>query len=80
MAAQPDEYDELPEITEAMLEAADEYQGAKLVRKGRPPKAEVKCAVSVRLSPEVLDYFRSTGKGWQTRIDEVLRAYVSQHR
>jgi len=28
----------------------------------------------------VVDYFRSTGKGWQTRMDEVLKEYVVSHR
>jgi uncharacterized protein (DUF4415 family) len=32
-----------------------------------------KKSVHLRLSPDVLDYFRSTGPGWQTRIDEALR-------
>jgi len=36
--------------------------------------------VSIRLSPEVMEYFKSTGKGWQTRMDEVLQDYVKTHR
>ena len=47
---------------------------------GRPKAAVTKRPVSIRLSPEVDDYFRATGKGWQTRIDEVLKDYVSSHR
>lgn len=38
-----------------------------------PQKAPTKKLVSLRLSPEVLSYFRSTGEGWQSRIDEALR-------
>lgn len=38
-----------------------------------PQKAPTKKLVSLRLSPEVLTYFRSTGEGWQSRIDEALR-------
>ncbi len=38
-----------------------------------PQKAPTKKLVSLRLSPEVLTYFRSTGDGWQSRIDEALR-------
>lgn len=34
----------------------------------------------MRYSPEVLAYFRATGAGWQTRMDEALREYVSQHK
>ncbi|MFA6063729.1 MAG: BrnA antitoxin family protein [Gallionella sp.] len=35
--------------------------------------------VSVRYSPEVLNYFRSTGEGWQTHIDAALRLLVTKH-
>ena len=44
-----------------------------LARRGRPPKAAVKVATSIRLSPDVLDHFKATGPGWQTRIDAALR-------
>lgn len=52
---------------------------AQLVRpRGRPPKAAVdrKEKVTLRLSPEVLAYFRAGGEGWQTRIDETLKGAV----
>ena len=49
-------------------------------RRGRgPQKDPKKVPVSIRLSPEVVEYFRAEGKGWQTRIDEVLRNYVGAH-
>jgi uncharacterized protein (DUF4415 family) len=35
--------------------------------------------VSVRYSPEVLAYFKSTGDGWQSLMDNVLRQYVASH-
>ncbi|TNY25192.1 hypothetical protein BV497_15195 [Fulvimonas soli] len=35
--------------------------------------------VPVRYSPEVLTYFKSTGEGWQARMDQVLRDYVQRH-
>jgi len=38
-----------------------------------PQKMPTKKLVSLRLSPEVLTYFRATGEGWQSRIDEALR-------
>jgi uncharacterized protein (DUF4415 family) len=34
--------------------------------------------VSLRISPEVIDYFKSTGSGWQSRIDETLRDVVKR--
>lgn len=47
--------------------------------RGRPKSESPKQLVSVRYSPEVLAYFRSTGEGWQSRMDGVLRQYVSRH-
>ena len=34
---------------------------------------------AIRLSPEVIDHFRAGGRGWQTRIDDVLRDWIKQH-
>jgi uncharacterized protein (DUF4415 family) len=47
--------------------------------RGRPKLANPKQLVSVRYSPEVLEYFKSTGEGWQSRMDGVLREYVTRH-
>ena len=47
---------------------------------GRPRAAIHKERISIRLSPEVTAYFRSTGKGWQTRLDEALKEYVEAHQ
>jgi uncharacterized protein (DUF4415 family) len=46
--------------------------------RGRPKLANPKQLVSVRYSSEVLEYFRSTGEGWQSRMDGVLRKYVTR--
>ncbi len=47
--------------------------------RGRPKSESKKLLVSVRYSPEVVAYFKSTGEGWQSRMDGVLRQYVSRH-
>jgi uncharacterized protein (DUF4415 family) len=47
--------------------------------RGRPKSEKRKLLVSVRYSPEVVAYFKSTGEGWQSRMDSVLREYVSRH-
>lgn len=47
--------------------------------RGRPKSKNKKLLVSVRYSPEVVAYFKSTGEGWQARMDGVLRRYVSRH-
>lgn len=47
--------------------------------RGRPKSESKKLLVSVRYSPEVVEYFRSTGEGWQSRMDGVLRQYVAKN-
>ena len=46
--------------------------------RGRPKSENKKLLVSVRYSPEVVTYFKSTGEGWQSRMDGVLREYVER--
>ncbi len=43
-----------------------------------PQKRPTKVAVSVRYNQEVLDFFKATGDGWQTRMNDVLQDYVEQ--
>ena len=47
--------------------------------RGRPKSENKKQLVSVRYSQEVLEYFKSTGEGWQSRMDSVLLKYVARH-
>ncbi len=54
----------------------DEFKNT--VRKGRLPQAAHKIPVSIRLSAEVVEHCRATGKGWQTRIDEDLKATIAK--
>lgn len=46
--------------------------------RGRPRSENPKQLVSVRYSPEVLEFFRASGEGWQSRMDHVLRQYVAR--
>ena len=48
------------------------------VRRGRPPVAKPKVSTTIRLSPEVIDYFKAGGRGWQTRIDQALREWIGK--
>ena len=43
-----------------------------------PQQAPTKQLVSIRYSPEVLQYFQSTGAGWQTRMNDALMEWVSK--
>lgn len=45
-----------------------------------PQKQPTKVAVTVRYNPDVLNYFKQTGSGWQTRMNEVLLAYVQKSK
>ena len=73
-----EEYEDIPELTDEFFERADHHRGGVLIRRGRPPAEAPKRAVSIRLSPDVLEYFRAGGKGWQTRIDAALREVVKR--
>ena len=68
------------EATRAWFAQADLVRKGKVVRRGKrgPQKAPTKKLVSLRLSPEVVDHFKSTGPGWQTRIDSMLRESIKK--
>ena len=65
--------DDAPELTEEWFQSADLCGDNRLIRRGRPAKAAPKEAVNIRLDPDVLAYFRGTGRGWQSRINAALR-------
>jgi uncharacterized protein (DUF4415 family) len=80
--------DDAPEWTAEQFARAEIAIGRSVVHpargtltrpRGRPRKADAKIHIHIRLSPQVLGYFRATGPGWQTRIDEVLRKWVLRH-
>lgn len=73
--------DDAPEWTEDMFRRAALWQGDKLIRPadgtltrpGRPKSDNPKKQVTLRLDRAVLDGFRATGPGWQSRINAELR-------
>jgi uncharacterized protein (DUF4415 family) len=62
----PQEYDELPELSDDMLSRA------KLNKGGRPVSANPRKPISLRLPADVIEQWRATGPGWQTRMAERL--------
>ena len=58
----PHEYKELPELTERALSRAVVNKG------GRPRSANPRKLISIRLPVDVIERWRATGPGWQTRI------------
>ncbi|MCC6920615.1 MAG: BrnA antitoxin family protein [Alphaproteobacteria bacterium] len=70
--------DDAPEFTEAEIAGGWLSKGGKRI--GRPKAISPKELITLRLSSEVLRHFRSTGPGWQTRIDETLRRAARRAR
>jgi uncharacterized protein (DUF4415 family) len=75
------------EWTEKIFREAKTFEKSDLpksfkdeVRRGRPKVEKPKILLSVRYSSDVVEFFKASGKGWQTRMDEVLREYVASHR
>lgn len=62
-------------MTKAQLDALVPIRAVR----GRPKSENKKQLLSVRYSVEVVNYFRSTGVGWQSLMDSVLRQYVNKH-
>ena len=55
--------DALPDLAAALRRSAG----------GRPPSDDPKVPISIRLDRAVLEKFRATGPGWQSRINDLLR-------
>ena len=68
IAADPDTY----ELTKLEI--------SKLLRVGRPVSKVTKERITIRLSRNVTEHFRRSGRGWQTRMDEALQDYIRTHK
>lgn len=56
-------------FAEVFPELAESIRRAR----GRPPLEAPRRQISIRLDPDVIDKFKATGKGWQSRINDVLK-------
>ena len=52
----------------------------KVVGMRGPQRAPTKERITIRLSPEVVQRFRATGDGWQTRVDAALQDWLKSHK
>lgn len=66
---QPHEYEELPELTDDMLARGAVNKG------GRPRLANPRKLISIRLPEDVIQRWRATGPGWQTRMADRLAKF-----
>ncbi len=79
IASDPD----APEATEEELAQAKPFRETfpdlgksidrEIARRGRPKVENTKTPVTIRLDPDVVEHYKATGKGWQSRINEDLR-------
>lgn len=69
--------DDAPEWTDEDFLTADLYHGDKLIRRGRPRSASPKESLTIRLDTDIVAFFKSGGSGWQTRINNALREWVT---
>ena len=60
------EYDDLPELDEAMLARGQVNRG------GRPVATNPRKLLTIRLPADVIERWKATGPGWQTRMAERL--------
>ena len=65
----PEEYKELPQLTEEMLARAKVNKG------GRPVSPNPRKLISLRLPADVIERWKATGAGWQTRMAERLSKF-----
>ena len=63
-----------PKAVEAFWQAATIRRG-----RGRPPAAVKRPTLNMRVDAEVLEAFKSTGPGWQTRINAALKDWLKTH-
>lgn len=68
-------FDKIKEgLEEALAVAKGEAEPAAIhVRQGRPPSERPKKLLSIRLDQDVVEGFKATGEGWQSRINAILR-------
>jgi uncharacterized protein (DUF4415 family) len=75
--------DENPEWTEEDFKRAVPFsalpESLQTKLRGRPKAAATKERITIRLSPEVVETFRASGAGWQTRVDAALKDWLKTH-
>jgi uncharacterized protein (DUF4415 family) len=84
---------EMEEFQAALLRSAEQAMRGEIAavhtpdqimarRRGRPAgttKTDTKVSINLRLDPGVLAALRATGRGWQTRVNDVMREWLARH-
>lgn len=76
------EVGDLAGVDAGLFRSANEVLPSSLLKKlgvRGAQKAPTKERITIRLSPDVVETFRATGEGWQTRVDTALRDWLKTH-
>jgi len=65
------DFSDIPEVTPEMFAKA-------IVRRGLKPRS--KSQLTLRLDSDVIDWFKQQGRGWQTQMNALLRAYMEERQ
>ena len=71
--------DDAPELDDKWFDEADLSEGGRLIRRGRPRAGSRKVSTTIRFDKDVVEAFRAGGEGWQTRMKDALRQWLSEH-
>jgi uncharacterized protein (DUF4415 family) len=66
--------DDAPDLSKPQWKAKLD---ASPLRRGRPRSDATQISTTIRLDREVVDHFRASGPGWQSRINEALRKWIA---
>ena len=79
--------DDIPEMTKAEFSAAKSLKAempdvVEVMKRGRgqPKIAHPKQRVSLRLDPKIIAAYKATGKGWQSRINDILARGLAKQK
>jgi uncharacterized protein (DUF4415 family) len=75
----PELTDEILKLMRPASEAVPEIVEVYRRSRGRPPKTTTKVPTTLRLDADIVESFRRTGRGWQTRMNEALRDWLLKH-
>ena len=85
----PEEYEDIPELTDEFFDRAELAIEETVIRpgnppldlpgrRGRPPLERPKRLVSLRLDQDIVERLRASGRGWQSRVNAILRAHLDK--
>lgn len=70
---EPEDDEDSPDATLAIREVITQH------RAGRPTGSGNEEQVAIRFDKDVLEAFRATGRGWETRMNDALKAWLKEH-